>query len=154
MKRPLSFTLSTLFALSILLLAACSSATGRGDWQSPAVVEVRGAESWQVIPALGGLVFGADEEEQPTHLLLRQGDLITAVIRDIRREKNRQGIPLNAPLKKIVIYAEFPEQVESLFLGNEDISATLKIDSLEIHEGEKGVRLVEGYPGVRYSILE
>jgi valyl-tRNA synthetase len=80
-----------------------------------------------------------------------RGDLIIATIRDIRREKNKQGIPLNAPLEQVSVYTPNAAEAESLVMGIEDISATMKADNVEIHEGEGGDESVEGYDGVRFS---
>jgi valyl-tRNA synthetase len=81
----------------------------------------------------------------------KQGDLIIAVIRDIRREKNRMGIPLNTLLDGLTIYAGGPEESETIALGLEDISATVKADDVEVIEGAGGESEVDGYPGVRFS---
>ncbi|MCW3979408.1 MAG: valine--tRNA ligase [Candidatus Bathyarchaeota archaeon] len=81
----------------------------------------------------------------------KQGDLIIAVIRDIRREKNRLGIPLNTLLDGLNIYAEGPEESETIALGLADISATVKADDVEVIEGAGGESEVDGYPGVRFS---
>jgi valyl-tRNA synthetase len=80
-----------------------------------------------------------------------QGDLIIATIRDIRREKNMQGIPLNAPLEQVSVYTPNAREADSLVLGIEDIAATMKADNVEIHEGEGGDQPIEGYDGVRFS---
>ena len=82
----------------------------------------------------------------------RKGDLVIAVIRDIRREKNRRGIPLNAELEEVSVYASDPRESEALALGIEDISATLKAENVDIHEGEGGELAVEGYPTVRFTV--
>ncbi|MEE8355057.1 MAG: class I tRNA ligase family protein, partial [Candidatus Bathyarchaeia archaeon] len=79
------------------------------------------------------------------------GELIIAAIRDIRKEKNRQGIPLNAPLEQVSLYASEAMHLESLALGIEDISATMKSENVEVLEGEGGEYVVEGYEGVRFS---
>jgi valyl-tRNA synthetase len=79
------------------------------------------------------------------------GDLIITTIRDIRREKNKQGIPLNALLDQISVYTPNSGEADSLVLGIEDISATMKANSVEIHEGEGGDQPIEGYDGVRFS---
>jgi len=79
-----------------------------------------------------------------------RGELIISVIRDIRREKNRQGIPLNTPLRKLIIYAE-DDAEEALTAGGADISETAKAEGIEIVRGEGGEFEVGGYPGVRFS---
>ncbi len=82
----------------------------------------------------------------------KQGDLIIAVIRDIRREKNRLGIPLNTPLEKLSIFAESVDEAEAIALGLDDISATAKVDEVEVFEGEGGTLAVDGYSGVRFEM--
>ncbi len=81
----------------------------------------------------------------------RKGDLIIAVIRDIRREKNRLGIPLNTPLDNLQIYAEDPEEAEIITIGLDSISATIKADDVDVIEGEGGSLEVEGYSSVKFS---
>ena len=82
----------------------------------------------------------------------RRGDLIIAVIRDVRKEKNRLGIPLNKPLDELRIYAGSSEEAEMVSMGIEDISATLKAEDVEVLEGDGGEYEVEGYPAVRFSL--
>jgi len=89
-----------------------------------------------------------DEEADET------GDLVIAVIRDVRREKNRLGIPLNAPLEGIDVYAKDPAQAEALVKGIDDLSATMKAENAEIHEGEGGEHEVEGYADVRFDFRQ
>jgi len=81
----------------------------------------------------------------------RRGDLIVSVIRDVRREKNRQGIPLNMPLVGLSIYAENEEEAETLALGCADISETVKAEKIEVVKRSGGDFEVDGYPRVRFS---
>ncbi|MCW4048482.1 MAG: valine--tRNA ligase [Candidatus Bathyarchaeota archaeon] len=80
------------------------------------------------------------------------GDLIIAAISDIRREKNRKGVSLNALVKEAKIYAD-PEQAVFLRMGFQDIKDTLKIEALEIIEGEGGESKLEDYPSVGFSMV-
>jgi len=82
----------------------------------------------------------------------RAGDLIIAVIRDVRKEKNRLGIPLNKPLGELKVYAADPSEAEMIAMGIEDISATLKAEDVEVLEGDGEENEVEGYPSVRFSL--
>ncbi len=82
----------------------------------------------------------------------RRGDLIIAVIRDIRKEKNRLGIPLNEPLDELRICASDPGKAEMIAMGIEDISATLNAEDVEVLEGDGGECEVEGYPSVKFSL--
>ncbi len=80
----------------------------------------------------------------------KKGDLIVSVIRDVRREKNRLGIPLNTALKELSISAP-EEELKILKMGESDISETVKAEkTLRIKEGEGNFE-VEGYPRIRFS---
>ncbi len=86
-----------------------------------------------------------DEDAEKT------GDVIIAAIGDIRREKNRMGVSLNASMKSVAIYAP-DEYAEALRLGSTDIKDTLKIESLEIAEGEGGDVNLEDYPEIGFTV--
>ncbi len=67
----------------------------------------------------------------------KQGDLITAVIGEIRREKAEKHLPLNTPVIKTTLYAGDSTTADTIAEGAADISGTCKIQKLEIR-GEKG----------------
>jgi len=79
-----------------------------------------------------------------------KGDLLVAVIGEIRREKARKRMPLNAVIKELTVYAGSTGNAEVLSEGAEDIKGTCKISKIEIlpQKGE-GVE-VEGYPEIRF----
>ena len=80
----------------------------------------------------------------------RRGDLLISIITEVRREKAEKYIPLNAPIKNLVIYAGDPEAVKTINEGSEDIVGTCKIISLEVLE-EKGYgREIPNYSNVRF----
>ena len=80
------------------------------------------------------------------------GDVVVALISAIRREKARRRLPLNAPLKRVVVFAGSQERAKAIRACEDDIIGTCKIGALEVRaeEGE-GVQ-VEGYPGLSFSI--
>jgi valyl-tRNA synthetase len=82
----------------------------------------------------------------------RRGDLIIAVIRDVRKEKNRLGIPLNTSISGLTVFAAGDEEAETLELGRRDISATVKAEAVELRRGTGGDCEVDGYPGVRFTV--
>ena len=82
----------------------------------------------------------------------RKGDVIIEVISEMRREKNRLGLSLNAPLAHAAIYAD-KEKAEALTEGLTDIQDTLKINNIDIDMGTGGVHKVEAYPSVGFTIL-
>jgi valyl-tRNA synthetase len=78
------------------------------------------------------------------------GDLIIAVISDIRRMKNQVGISLNKEVNNITLYAD-GKNLEFLLLGAKDIKDTLKILELEIIAGEGDFK-IENYPEIGFTI--
>jgi hypothetical protein len=70
-----------------------------------------------------------------------------------RRRGREAGRPLNLNniLDGLTIYSASPEESETIALGLEDISATVKADDVEMIEGKEGEFEVEGYPEVSFS---
>jgi valyl-tRNA synthetase len=81
----------------------------------------------------------------------RAGDTVIAAISEIRREKNRAGVSLNAPLTRLDVYAP-AEQLSHLEMGRRDIVDTLKIGELALAEGEGGALKVEGHPEIGFTL--
>ena len=67
----------------------------------------------------------------------KNGDLIMAIIGEVRREKAEKKMPLNGPVKKLTIYAEDLATADVVVASGVDISGTCKITSLEVR-AEKG----------------
>jgi valyl-tRNA synthetase len=63
----------------------------------------------------------------------KQGDLIMAVISEIRREKAEKKLPLNSPIKRLTVYAGDQTSADIITQGGVDISGTCKIGTLEVH---------------------
>ena len=80
----------------------------------------------------------------------RVGDLIIDAISSIRTEKNRKGISLNAPIKKLTIYAG--ENILDLKQGGQDIKDTLKVEELEILASSGGDSSIEEYGHIGFSM--
>ena len=62
----------------------------------------------------------------------KQGDLLMAIITEIRREKAERHLPLNAKIKKMTIYAGKTETAEMITQGREDIEGTCKIQEFTV----------------------
>jgi valyl-tRNA synthetase len=62
----------------------------------------------------------------------KRGDVIMAIITEVRREKAEKHFPLNAPIKKLTIYAGEKSVEETIAQGREDIFGTCKVADLEI----------------------
>jgi valyl-tRNA synthetase len=80
----------------------------------------------------------------------RIGDLIIATISNIRTEKNRRGVSLNAPVKKLTLYAK--ENYLDLHKGIQDIKDTLKVEELEIIETSGGESSIDEYNHIGFSM--
>jgi len=81
----------------------------------------------------------------------KYGDLIIAVIRDIRRDKAERRAPLNAPIKKLTIYAGNKKSAQILNQALEDIAGTCKTEKIGILPVKGKGREVQGYPNVRFA---
>ena len=81
----------------------------------------------------------------------KQGDLIIAAIGEIRRDKAERKKPLNAPIKKLTIYAGNKKNAQVLNQALEDIAGTCKTEKIEILSVKGKGREVQGYPDVRFN---
>ena len=80
----------------------------------------------------------------------KKGDLIIAVIGEVRREKAERKAPLNIPIKKLAIYAGTKKNAQILNQALEDIAGTCKIEKIEISPAKGKGREVKGYPNIRF----
>jgi valyl-tRNA synthetase len=82
----------------------------------------------------------------------KDGDLVIAVMSEIRRDKAEKKLPLNAPIKSLTIYAGSQENVEAIKKGNTDIAATLKIETIDVLEEKQSMGKQVGQSGVYLKI--
>lgn len=87
-----------------------------------------------------------DQEAEET------GDLVIEVISDVRREKNRMGVSLNAPVDTLCLYAP-EESLEKLSLGEQDIKDTLKVNTIIYDSGDEGDSSIEEYPEISFTLI-
>ena len=80
----------------------------------------------------------------------KKGDLIIAVIGEVRREKAEKKAPLNIPIKKLALYAGSKKNAQILNQALEDIAGTCKIEKIEISPAKGKGREVKGYPNIRF----
>jgi valyl-tRNA synthetase len=80
----------------------------------------------------------------------KQGDLIIAVISEVRKDKAERKKPLNTPIKNLVIYTTNDSKAQILNQAVEDIEGTCKTQKLEIVIKRKLGREVEGHPDVKF----
>ena len=62
----------------------------------------------------------------------KDGDLVTAIMSEIRRDKAEKKMPLNAPVKNLTIYAKDEATAASIKQGCIDIAATLKVENTKV----------------------
>jgi valyl-tRNA synthetase len=87
-----------------------------------------------------------DQEAEET------GDLVIEVISDVRREKNRMGVSLNAPVDTLRLYAP-EESLEKLSLGEQDIKDTLKVNTIVYASGDEGDSSIGEYPEISFTLI-
>ncbi len=80
----------------------------------------------------------------------KNGDLIMAIIGEIRREKAEKKLALNAPVKNLIIYAANQANVDLVKAGAVDISGTCKIVNLEVKAEEANGREVTQFPHIHF----
>jgi valyl-tRNA synthetase len=78
------------------------------------------------------------------------GDLIVAVMSEIRRDKAENQKPLNSAIQKLTVYSEDKENIDVLCSAEEDLAGTCKIEKSEVTLAKGKGREVQGYPNVRF----
>jgi valyl-tRNA synthetase len=81
----------------------------------------------------------------------KHGGLIMAAIGEIRRDKAERKKPLNAPIKRLTIFAGSKKSAQILNQAVEDIAGTCKTEKIEIAPVKGKGREVQGYPDVQFS---
>jgi valyl-tRNA synthetase len=80
----------------------------------------------------------------------KHGDLIIELIGEVRREKAEKHLPLNTPIKKLIVYARDQSGAEALLEGESDIIGACKVENLLILPEEGTGREVVQFPGVQF----
>jgi valyl-tRNA synthetase len=62
----------------------------------------------------------------------KNGDLIVAIIGEVRHDKAEKKLPLNAPVKNLQVYAVTEEMAKVVCSAKGDIVGTLKVGNLEV----------------------
>jgi valyl-tRNA synthetase len=82
----------------------------------------------------------------------KKGDIVTAVISEIRRLKAQKNISLNVPIKEVNVSSEKFEVIDVLRELSQDIKGTCKIEELKFSSDKTEQRTVEGYPEITLTI--
>jgi valyl-tRNA synthetase len=91
------------------------------------------------------------QEELVDEQIEKNGDLIVAVMGEIRRDKAEKQKPLNAPIQKLILYSEDRGNLEVLRQAEEDLIGTCKIKKIIFVAAKGDEREVEGYPSVSFG---
>lgn len=87
------------------------------------------------------------DSEKISETAEKDGDLITAIMSEIRRDKAEKKLPLNAPIKNLIIYTTKNEEAVTIKKGCVDIASTLKIENISV-DTEK----IEGKQVSQYEV--
>ncbi len=129
-KKAVQLTLYNILYRIIQLLAPISPHVTEEIYEAIYKEEV-GEKSLQLTPWPEPDMKRLDEDSE------KRGDLVMAVITEIRREKSEKRKPLNAQIKRLKIYAGKSEYARIFSENREDIVGTCKITHIEILS-EKG----------------
>jgi len=88
--------------------------------------ENKGFESLQTSPWPKFNSELADEKAE------KNGDLLIAIIGEVRHDKAEKKLPLNAPMKNLIIYADTDETTKVISSASGDIAGTLKVTNIEV----------------------
>ncbi|MBT8171691.1 valine--tRNA ligase [Candidatus Bathyarchaeota archaeon] len=80
----------------------------------------------------------------------KSGDLIIALMGEIRRDKAENQKPLNMQIQKLTIYSKNLKSVDIIRQVEEDLIGTCKIMKLDFESSSNQGREVQGYPDVRF----
>ena len=91
------------------------------------------------------------DERGIDEVAIERGDLLIAVIGEIRREKARKRLPLNSAVKELTVYAGTKGNAETLLGSSEDVMGTCKVEKINILAAEGEGVAVQGYAGVHLT---
>jgi len=136
-RRAVQFTLYNVLYRVIQLLAPISPHITEEIYQTMYVEDV-GIESLQLTPWPRAEAKKIDEDIE------KQGDLVVAVIAEIRREKAEKRKPLNTPIRMVKIFAGNRKFASILGENKKDIAGTCKILDIKIlPEKGEGTKIQE-----------
>jgi valyl-tRNA synthetase len=126
------------------------------------IIQLLAPVSPHITEELYQIMFADDKQHQSIHVtqwptiqkeLIDQtteqnGDLVVAVMGEIRRDKAENQKPLNAEIQKLTLYTEDKQTADVLASAQEDLTGTCKIKKLQVATSKGEGREVQGYPDV------
>ncbi len=140
-RRAAQFTLYNILCRIIQLLAPISPHITEEIYQTTYADDMD-QKSIQLMPWPKPDMERIDEEAE------NKGDLVMAVITEIRREKSEKRKPLNASIKKVKIYTENSEFARLISENKEDIAGTCKIMEIKTLKEKGEGRQVQEFPEI------
>jgi valyl-tRNA synthetase len=107
-------------------------------------VEHKGCRSLQLSP------WPESEQALVNEQAEKRGDLIMALITEVRREKAEKRMPLNSQVKKLTVYAGDRETAAIVTESGEDIAGTCKVARLEVLAETGSGREIVQFANVRF----
>jgi len=124
-KKAAQYTLFTVLHRILQLLAPIMPHVTEEIYQTMYAAE-KGFKSVHLSPWPKTDKTLIDEEAE------KRGDMIMAVITEVRREKSEKHLPLNRQIETLKIYAGDEETANMIEEGKEDIRGTCKVANIEI----------------------
>ena len=142
-RNGVQFTLYKVLYSIIQLLAPITPHITEEIYQTMYAEDI-GQKSLQLAPWPKPDLGKIDEEAE------KKGNLVMAVITEIRREKAEKRKPLNAPIKRVKIYGGKSEFARVISENKEVIVGTCKISQLEILSAKGNGRRVQEIPEISF----
>jgi valyl-tRNA synthetase len=128
------------------------------------IIQLLAPVSPHITEELYQIMFADDKQHQSIHVTQwptiqkelidqvteKNGDLVVAVMGEIRRDKAENQKPLNAEIQKLTLYTEDKQTADVLVKTEEDLTGTCKIKKLHVSKSKGEGREVQGYPDVRF----
>jgi valyl-tRNA synthetase len=108
--------------------------------------DIKGYRSLQVSPWPEFKQALVDEKAE------KRGDLIIALIGEVRRQKSENRMPLNTPIKRLTVYAGDPSAAEAIGDGKADIVGACKVEELAVSPEEGSGKEVVQFPTVHFTV--
>ena len=80
-----------------------------------------------------------------------RGEKVIALIAEVRRDKAKRRLPLNAEIKRLTIYAGNPENAEAFELGRDDLAGACRAKAIEIVSSDGEGIALEEFPEIKFK---
>jgi len=142
-RKAVQYTLYTVLCRILQLLAPITPHVTEEIYQTM-YAEQKDFKSIHLSP------WPTPDEEHVDETAEKHGDLIMAVITEIRREKAEKRMPLNTQIKKLTIHAGGKDMAEIITEGRDDISGTCKVADIEVLSKKGEGREIKDYSDIRF----